>query len=76
MKRLHASLHRGKLPTLRLSALLRQSPEAIAFLEAILGDGQTGLIKLHVKDGRMRSWAFTPGGPQKKIDTTAARVIE
>lgn len=64
----HAGVRTAILSHLRFSALLRQPPEAIAFLEAILGGGKTGTIQLHVKDGKALSWAFTRGRGAKDVD--------
>ncbi len=62
---------------LRLGSLLCQPPEAVAFLEAVLANRQTGLVKLHVKDGEIRAWAFAQAGRVRKhFDTRAPPAVE
>ena len=55
-----------KFVILRLANLLRQRPDAIAFLEAVLAPDKTGTAKLHIQDGRALAWGFTPSGRRKR----------
>jgi len=57
-----------KLITLRIANLLRQRPDVLAFLDAILApDSEPGLIKLHKeRGGLILAWGFTPGTRRKK----------
>jgi hypothetical protein len=54
-----------KILVIHLANLLRQRPDAIAFLEAVLAPGKTGTAKLHIQDGQALAWGFTPGGRRK-----------
>lgn len=68
----HASVKRPTIVKLRLSALIRQSSEAIAFLESVLESPKPGMIKLHIDGGKIIAWAFTPAGRMKKdVDSRA-----
>lgn len=55
-----------KIVYISLAALLRQPPEAIAFLEGILGSGRAGRATLHIKDGQILAWRFDTNGRRWK----------
>lgn len=63
------SAHAGvqKFLVIRLANLLRQPPEAIAFLEGILGSGRAGRATLHIKDGQILAWGFQPAAGKREL---------
>lgn len=67
-----------KIVWITIANLLRQRPDAIAFLEGILEPGRAGRAILHVKDGQMIDWGFdsTPRGIGKRIDGTKRQAVK
>ena len=75
----HAGVARPpcKFVILRLANLLRQRPEAIAFLEWALEPGRTGKadITINIKEGKMLAWSYQPAG-KKRIDPAPPQAVK